>query len=206
LALLLRGAGAEVLLLDTSLPDAEKVRKAELFRASRYIRFQSSTENAPSILHYPGSVGGARAASLFSRWWERVAGTRPRVREDAHYVLRQTSGSALVLTAPGGSGNGFRVDPRSAAYAGYLAICEDLGLGADALSEFVLRAGGDTPEEKASMELDGFIVLPLSEDGSVVFFCERGQHMVRVVTEKRKTAPQFVLVQTGEGGSRIRLR
>jgi N-acetylmuramoyl-L-alanine amidase len=206
LALLLRGAGAKVLLLDTSLPDVEKVRRAELFGASLYARFQGSVENVPSILHYPGSVGGTRAANLFSRWWKKVVGTRLNVGEDAHYVLRQTSGTAVMFTAPVGSSDDFQVDPRSGAYAGYLAICENLGLDADALPEFIMRAEDVTSQGKAYMELDGFIALPFSRDGSVIFFCEGGQHMVRVVTEKQRSTPQFVLIQTGEGITRIRLR
>jgi len=44
------------------------------------------------------------------------------------------------------------------------------------------------------MVLDGFVRVPLSEDGTARFFCEEGVHMVTVESKARRTAPHFVTV------------
>lgn len=207
LATLLRGAGAEVLVLSREMPDAERVLRSELFGATRYVRVQTTHENSASVLYYPGSSSGARTARLLAQWCGRQsARSQPGLREDAHYVLRQTSVPSVILSVPADGARGAWAEPRAVAYAAYLALSEDLGLGPEILTKFTLSASGFTREERPFVELDGFVVLPLSADGSATFFCEEGQHLVRVVSERRSTEPRFVRVEASARGKAATVR
>jgi N-acetylmuramoyl-L-alanine amidase len=200
---LLVGAGADVLMLPADVPDTEKVAAAELFAAQRYIRIEPAPGRRASVLSYPGSSSGMKLAVTLVHWWSKVVReTEPEPSEDAHYILRQTSAPAVILRIPAGR-LPERVPARRLAYALYLASLEDMGLGASQMIESSVKATGVLPGEAADMVLDGFIHVPLSEDGSATFFCEEGQHMIAVVSKSKQTAPRFVSVrpasQAGEG-------
>ena len=196
LAAMLSGAGARVLSFAPETPDAEKVAGSERFGAQRYVRIEPTSEGRASVLHYPDSRSGEKLAAALARWWGKVVlETEPRLAEDAHYVLRQTSSPAVVVRVPAGLRLRERVVAHRAAYALYLALLEDLGLDAGLLVESSVKATGIPSGEAADMVLDGFIRVPLSGDGSATFFCEEGLHMITVVSKSKQTAPRFVSVR-----------
>ena len=199
LAAILTGAGARVLLLGPETPDAEKVAAAERFGAQRYIRVEPAPDGRGAILHYPDSRAGEKLAAKMAGWWGKVVKEdEPRVSEGSHYVLRQTSAPAVVARVASVSEPRERATALRTAYSFYLALLEDAGLDASLLIESSVKASGGFTGESADMVLDGFIRVPLSEDGSGRFFCEEGVHMVTVASKSRQTAPHFVSVRPAQ--------
>jgi len=198
LARMLVGAGAEVLVLDDTMPDAEKVKRAELFAAERYLRVEVGAKKS-SLLHYPGSSGGNRLAQECSRWWSETLPIRsPAVREDAHYVLRHTSCSALVLRLASVPEKLCNELSARIAYTLYLATIQDFGLPESDLSRLHASCDELDRSEKASVLLDEFLSLPLSKDGTVSFFCAEGRHSLRIISDRKKGMLEFITLRKGE--------
>ncbi|UCF79376.1 MAG: N-acetylmuramoyl-L-alanine amidase [Candidatus Eiseniibacteriota bacterium] len=199
LARMLRGAGAEVVLLGETLSNLEKVRGAEVSSVDRYLRLEICPEKRPFLLHYPGSEAGMKLAQACSGWWDEVvAGEKPVLREDAHYVLRHTSCPALVVKVPEMSARAKEELEAKVAYALYLAVLQDLGLSRQALSRLDVKAEQLLRDESVSVRLDEFLTLPLSGRDTVSFFCAEAVHSVRLVSEEREGALEFVALEKGE--------
>ncbi|MBN1504153.1 MAG: N-acetylmuramoyl-L-alanine amidase [Candidatus Eisenbacteria bacterium] len=194
---LLSGAGARVLSLGPETPDEDKVAASERFGAQRYIRIEPAAANGRrAFLHYPGSKSGAELAARLALWSAKIGPkAQSRTSEDAHYVLLQTSCPAVIARVGAVADPKRRAAALRAAYAFFLALLEDTGLDASLLIESSVRAWGEVVGEEADVVLDGFVRIPLAEDGSARFFCEEGVHMVAVESASRRTAPHFVSVK-----------
>ncbi len=97
LASMLRAAGADVLLVrDSRAPvlDVERVRRAEAFRAERYLRI-AHAPNAPRLGHYYSSAAGRRWAEHTADALAPLGLPAVAPAEVAQWTLQQTSCPAL---------------------------------------------------------------------------------------------------------------
>ena len=79
--------------------DVERVRHAN--GAQWFVRVEPTVESgAPSVLHYPGSDGGARVATAIARAWGARRGRAVPVRAEARFVLQQTPCPAVWVRVP----------------------------------------------------------------------------------------------------------
>jgi N-acetylmuramoyl-L-alanine amidase len=195
---ILRGAGAQVLVLDETTPDEEKVRRAELFGAQMYLRIELSSQRSTSMLHYPGSSAGTKLAQEIAHLWADVLSTsEPSVREDARYVIRQTSCPAVIAMLPTSAKHADEGSFSIIAYALFLGILEDFGLRHDQLADLTVKTVNRVQNESLDVLLDEFISLQASPGESATFFCEEGQHLVRIQSREGKSALQFVILKKG---------
>jgi N-acetylmuramoyl-L-alanine amidase len=196
---MLTGAGAEVLLLDENLTDAERVKKAELFGAQRYLRLDTGTQKSPALLHYPGSIAGNSLAEGCAAWWnETLSSRRPEVREDAHYVLRQTSCPALVLRLALNTKAPCPEFSSGVAYVLYLATLSSFGLAHPDMCRLDVTSPASIRDERPFAVLDEFLFLPFPEHGKTSFFCAEGRHSLRFFSDRRKGELEFIELKEGE--------
>ncbi|MCX5800370.1 MAG: N-acetylmuramoyl-L-alanine amidase [Candidatus Eisenbacteria bacterium] len=191
----LRGAGAQLLVLNETVPDEDKVLRSEKFGAQTYVRIEPSPQRSGSVLHYPGSSTGTELARGVARWWGKMLSVRePSVGEDARYVVRQTSCPAVVVMLPTSAGRGDEKYSSIVAYALFLGILENTGLKGDRLAELTVRTANHARDERLDVVLDEFISVNTSAGEDVTFFCKEGQHLVRIHSRDGKDALQFVYV------------
>jgi N-acetylmuramoyl-L-alanine amidase len=195
---ILSGAGAQVLVLDETVPDEEKVRRAELFGAQMYLRIGQSSRGSAFVLHYPGSSAGTKLAQeIASSWGALLSVKEPSVKEDAHYVIRQTSCPAVIAMLPPSARNADEKFTSIFAYALFLGILEDLGLKRDQLARLSVTTVGLVSDQGLDVVFDDFIPLRVSRKESVTFFCEEGLHLVRARSGDGRNALKFASLKKG---------
>jgi N-acetylmuramoyl-L-alanine amidase len=195
---ILSGAGAQVLVLDETAPDEEKVRRAELFGAQMYLRIELSSHGSACVLHYPGSSAGTKLAQEIASSWAALLSVRePSVKEDAHYVIRQTSSPAVIAMLPASARNADEKFASTFAYALFLGVLEDLGLKRDQLAKLAVTAVSRVSNESLDVVFDDFIPLRVSAGEGVTFFCEEGLHLVRARSRDGRNALKFVSLKKG---------
>ena len=196
---MLRGGGAMVLALDESVPDPEKVRRAEIFGSQIYLRIELSSQRSASLLYYPGSSAGKKLAQEIARSWrETVSGKEPPAREGAQYVLRQTSCPAIITMLPASLEYSDDRPFSAIAYALFLGILEDVGLRRDQLVELTVKVAARVQNETLEIVLDDSVSLQALAGQNVTFLCEEGLHLVTVLSGGEKRALKFVSVKKGE--------
>jgi hypothetical protein len=178
LAAYLEAAGAEVLSVrdgDQSLPDAERVRRAEVFRAERYLRI-GHREAPPVIGHWFGSAAGNAWARRTQEALASLGCPAPPVAEEPMVALQQASSPALYvsiarvdssadeerLLAPGAL--------RAEAYAIYLGLVREFaGDLAPAIDSLEVRTDEGRPLPGALVALGGALTLQADASGRVRF-------------------------------------
>jgi hypothetical protein len=193
---ILSGAGAQVLVLNETVPDEEKVRRAELFGAQLYLRIELSSQGPARVLHYPGSSAGTKLAQEIASSWGALLSVRePSVNEDAHYVIRQTSCPAVIAMLPVSARKTEEKFAATFAYALFLGILDDFGLKRDQLARVAVTVVGRVSNETLDVVFDDFIPLRASTGENVTFFCEEGSHLVRTQSRDGKRAFKFVSLE-----------
>jgi N-acetylmuramoyl-L-alanine amidase len=207
----LEAAGAQVALTrqgDYAISEVERVQIAERFRPERYLRLSLRAED-PQLGYYFSSVPGRAWATRSADWLARMGVARNLLpREDAQYVIQQTSCPALVL-AP------LRVDRRSdetrllepgftrrLAYAALLALAEDLAPPASPweTDSITVTSPDDLPTPRALVELGG--LLHQTDARGIVRFArtEPGALEAREASERRRLA---AVLLDSERGRRV---
>jgi N-acetylmuramoyl-L-alanine amidase len=199
LAAQLNAAGAHATLTRPragTASDLERVRAAA--GADWFVRVEATNDaDAPAVLHYPGSEGGARLAVALAAALAARGGAPVAVRAEARFVLQQTPCPAVWLRVPprGVATLGAR---RDLAYALGVGARVALDPSAAAWPPLVGRVEGTGAEV---VLLDGADAVPVQPDGRFRFeHVAPGTRRLAVVGE----APRAVaVVASGQDTTRV---
>ena len=200
LAGFLTAAGAEVHLTragDFAVPEVERVRGSEDFRAERYLRIG---HRARRFGYYFSSPAGRRWAAATAAQFAALGLPSPPTAEDAAYPLQQTSCPALyasparvdsgpdeqALLAPGAL--------RAEAYALFLAVTGEWAPGAAwPLDSLEVRDQDGAPVPGALVTLGDALVLESDALGRIRFARTETGPLGATVSEQRVRARTLLL-------------